>query len=72
MSYFNEDGLIKIIKYSSYIDVEKKCGFNNEENIWISYLGAGNISVMTLIKKDEKDEYLFKTRACEPKDSLGE
>ena len=67
--YFEDNGVEKILRYTSYIAVNERCGFNNEKNIWLSYLGGGNISVLTL---DEDGNYHFKSRPCEPKGSSSE
>jgi len=69
IGYLKENGVIKILQYSSYLDVNENCGFHNEKNTWLSYLGGGNISVLTL---DKNGNYHFKSRPCEPKVSSSE
>ncbi|EAQ64863.1 hypothetical protein MED121_10884 [Marinomonas sp. MED121] len=69
LKYLELNGLEKILKDTSFIAVEERCGFNNEKNTWLSYLGGGNISVLTL---DESGNYHFKSRPCEPKGSSSE
>lgn len=66
-SYYNDNGIEKILRYTSYIEVNENCGFNKDKNTWLSYLGGGNISVLTL---DESGNYHFKSRPCEPKENL--
>ncbi|KJZ15653.1 hypothetical protein TW85_01750 [Marinomonas sp. S3726] len=69
ISYYGNNGIEKILKDTYYIKVKHLCNFKNENKTWLSYLGGGKVSVLTL---DESGNYHFESRPCKPKDSLGE